>query len=474
MLPRKLCEDYCSINPGEDKFAFSAIFHFDNRGQLQSEWFGQSVIRSSCRMAYDDAQRIIDGDKSGDSLNFTETELEKESRASLVAKVVRSTELLYELAGILRKQRFERGALSLNKAKLAFEFEDFNSKLAPKGFFLTQSREANWVVEEFMLLANVRVAEKIVEFMPECGLIRKHDPPQRKKLDSFVSAAQRHGVSVVAKSSKTFSESLERYRDDPRSDAIRLMATYCMSLAQYVCSGEDELSSFSHYALATPCYTHFTSPIRRYCDLVVHRQLLLALEIEKVVKRSATLHGNAEEEVDINSLRHHEYYLSSTEVEAIAENANIRKENARKCSDASVNTFFCLFIHALMQRAKVDTRIPSVCRTRATIVRIKQDRFSIYAPEIALDAEIFFNSKAQKWDSECTRDPENAGFVAHWGINPQKPNELEVLEMLDLFSEVVVELRPSKNTGYLKLDMLIEPPWNREGSQILHKIPAQL
>lgn len=458
MLPHKLCEDYCSLNAGEDKFAFSALFHMDNNGVVTSEWFGQSVIRNSCRMAYEDAQRIIDGDESGESLKFHDSELTEVSRESLVVRVVESVKSLFRIAQQLRNKRFDDGALSLNKQKMKFSFDEMNSKVAPRSFELEKTKEANWMVEQFMLLANVRVAEKIVEFMPECAILRKHDAPKPKKLSAFGQAAEKNGFRISTRSSKGLNDSLLRYADDPRSDALRLMATYCMQLAKYISSGIDGEENIRHYALATPCYTHFTSPIRRYCDLVAHRQLLLALDIERQVKKNAA-RGQTDAPVSINQLPHHRYYLSHQDVSDIADNANTRKEAARKCSEASLKLFFCLFLEARKMRSGADGKEPVAARTQAVVVRIKEESFTLYAAEIATDCEVFTNNANQVWE-DISHNDEDGNFTIKWKGDGPRSEVRE--EKLELFSNVVVELRVCRDSGMMKLEMILMPPSGRE------------
>lgn len=493
MLPHKLCEDYCSLNAGEDKFAFSGVFQMNNAGEVVGEWFGQSVIRNRCRMAYEDAQNIIDGDLSGDSLKIHEAELVSEhvTRDALAKQVVSSVQLMFELASKMRKARYDRGALSLNKGKLKFQFEDMNSRVAPKGFSLETSKEANWMVEEFMLLANIRVAEKITEYLPECALLRNHPKPDFKKLTKFKKAAAKHGIELSVKSSKGLNDSLQKYADDPRSDALRLMATYQMMLAKYISAGEDE--DLGHFALATPFYTHFTSPIRRYADLVVHRQLLVALDMERRAGQNGISHGDAGRAVAVSELEHHSFYMPHFEIIEITERCNTRKENSRKCSDASLKMFFCLYLEAIRLRAKVDPTLDPVQRVQVSVVRIKEKSFTIYAPEIAADCEIMFNSQDQLWGRDCTYNSTDKTVIIHWGPRGKHSDDSASAtaatgeapaadasvaaseaqgavrrsdEAIDLFSTGIAELRVGHERGLLKLLMILLPPEARQGATV--------
>jgi DIS3-like exonuclease 2 len=465
MLPRRLCEDYCSLNAGVDKFAFSGIWHFDRAGNVQSEWFGQSVIRNRCRMAYEDAQRIIDGDESGDSLNFVN---ENEPREVLVPKVVTGVKLLQELALKLRQRRFDRGALSLNKGKLKFIFEDFNSRLAPKGLTQERSRAANFLVEEFMLHANCRVGEKVVQYLPDCALLRKHDPPVKKKLKNFIDAAAKFGFKISSSGSKALRDSLDEYRDHPDSDCLRFMATICMSLAKYTSSEADKKTPVAHYALAAPIYTHFTSPIRRYADLVIHRQLLLALDIERElakrgIKGDSASANAAVGSIDFNDLDHGDYYVHPSDVAHIAEQCNKKKEAAKKAGESSSSLFLCLFIRALEEKAKVEPRLPSKLVLRAVVVRIEEGNFTLYIPDIAMTYEIFHNTTFQRWQGENAVEEDKTAFVVTWGAHPNT-NDV-VTEKITLFSQVLVTLTAVVR-GHMELQATIHPPWERDASRI--------
>ncbi|CUI14483.1 ribonuclease II-like protein, putative, partial [Bodo saltans] len=464
MLPHKLCEDYCSLNAGEDKFAFSCIFQMDNNGVITSEWFGQSIIRNRCRMAYEDAQNIIEGNLTGDSLVFHEEELKTSPwpKEELTKKVVSSVTMMFELASKMRAARYEAGCLSLNKSKLKFRFDDINARVAPIGFGLDGIHEANWMVEQFMLLANIRVAEKIVEFLPQSALLRKHDSPDVKKLRAFKDAAAKHGIKLSVKTSKGLNDSLAKYSNDPRSDSLRLMATYNMMLAKYISSGEDETNPVDHYALATPCYTHFTSPIRRYADLMVHRQLLLALEIEQQVKRNAN-NNNANATVDVSLMKNKQYYFTHYEVSDIADRCNQQKERARKCSDASLKLFFCLYLEAIRIKSHVDKSIFPTQWVSAEVVRIKDGSFTIYASEIGSDCEIAFNSRNQHWRGECKFDKDSNSVILNWGPGQgQGEGSEDQEEAVGLFHRVTASLLVTRDQGLMKLDMILDAPWNRD------------
>lgn len=291
MLPEKLSNKLCSLRPNEEKLTFSAVFEISPKGKVCSHWFGRTVIKSDYRFAYETAQQIIDaGDKapdmeirggtdgrSGKSDNFGVTDgcvVPGEMKQAILS--------LWKLASILRNKRFRDGAVAFERPEMKV-LVDKDGK--PVDVYKKISREANWLIEEFMLLANKSVAEFIATGGKMDGKARKgaksfiyriHDEPNALKLSGLSEFAGNFGYKADfgegQKVSKTLNNLLAEAKDKPEFTAIEMLALRSMAKACY------STDNIGHYGLAFKFYTHFTSPIRRYPDTMVHRLLAMYLD----------------------------------------------------------------------------------------------------------------------------------------------------------------------------------------------------
>ncbi|XP_054556140.1 DIS3-like exonuclease 2 isoform X2 [Talpa occidentalis] len=277
MLPRLLCEELCSLNPMTDKLTFSVIWTLTPEGKILDEWFGRTVICSCTKLSYEHAQSMIESPPG----KIPATELPPISPEHTSEEVHRAVLSLHAIAKQLRKQRFAGGALRLDQLKLAFTL-DHETGL-PQGCYIYEYRDSNKLVEEFMLLANMAVAHKIHRAFPERALLRRHPPPQTKMLHDLMEFCSQMGLPVDFSSAGALNKSLtETFGDDKyslaRKEVLTNMCSRPMQMALYFCSGMlRDQAQFQHYALNVPLYTHFTSPIRRFADVMVHRLLATAL-----------------------------------------------------------------------------------------------------------------------------------------------------------------------------------------------------
>jgi ribonuclease R len=251
MLPERLSNELCSLRPHEDKYTFSAIFQINEQGKVKDHWIGKTVIHSNRRYSYEEVQEIIEG-ADGDNAN--------------------ELHILNRIAKNLRSQRFNKGAINFSSQEVRFQLDE-NAK--PIGIVIKESKEAHQLIEEFMLLANRTIAEYVggIKYKGEKVPFpyRVHDVPDEDKLKVFSLFAGRFGVkfdlSTPATISKSFNAMLETVRGKPEQHVLEQLGIRTMSKAVYT------TDNIGHYGLGFEHYCHFTSPIRRYPDVLVHRIL---------------------------------------------------------------------------------------------------------------------------------------------------------------------------------------------------------
>ncbi|KAI3978531.1 hypothetical protein MKX01_015706 [Papaver californicum] len=284
MLPPLLSENMGSLNPGVDKFTFSIICDINVSGDVVHRWLGHTVIHSCCKLSYQHAQDILDGLADSDSIP-SGNGYPKVFGQFEWKHIVRSVKSLYEISKWLKENRFKGGALHLESSKLGFSFDESGF---PQDSTLLVQKASNSLVEELMLLANRTAAEVISRAFPDAALLRRHPAPSIRKLKEFETFYQKHGLELDTSSSGGLQLSLERIKEKMKNDdpvLFGILMSYAskpMQIASYFSTGEfkNKQSDWNHYALAIPQYTHFTSPLRRYPDIVVHRTLNAVIEAE--------------------------------------------------------------------------------------------------------------------------------------------------------------------------------------------------
>ncbi len=323
MLPRLLCEELCSLNPATDRLTFSAIWKVNSNGDILEEWFGRSVINSAVKLSYEHAQMFIESPEA----QFNPAEFPPVQPAfDLNAHIKPCVLNLHKLAVRLREKRFNNGCLALNQVKLSFVLNREAGGL-PYGYHVYEQKDSNRLVEEFMLLANIAVAHRIYRSYPAKAILRKHPQPNAKQLEQLGESLRSSGHEACDVSSSSAIQAFLLKVESETADPVARLTLTCllsktMQLAQYFCSGMDiPREDFYHYGLAVPLYTHFTSPIRRYPDILVHRLLAASLGYMSESKRDPKF------------------------LQSIAENCNDKKYSARICSDRSGEMFFSLFVH---------------------------------------------------------------------------------------------------------------------------------
>jgi ribonuclease R len=268
MLPEKLSNGVCSLRPKEDKLTFSAVFTMNEKGEVLDEWFGRTIIHSDRRFTYEEAQQIIEtgeGDMKEDVLK------------------------LYEISKILKEKRFKSGSINFERDEVKFHLAEDGT---PTGVYFKVQKEANWLIEEFMLLANKHVAayanrggKYAKEVSPAAKgkvigktfVYRIHDRPDPEKLESFTRFITKFGHTLdpsqsAVKLSSSLNKLLDKVHGTKEQNVVEMMALRSMAKARY------SVNNIGHYGLAFKDYSHFTSPIRRYPDMMVHRLLAHYLE----------------------------------------------------------------------------------------------------------------------------------------------------------------------------------------------------
>ena len=305
MLPERLSNELCSLRPHEDKLTFSAVFELDPNCKVLSSWFGKTIIHSDHRFTYEDAQEIIEGGDGPFKKEITQ---------------------INKLAQQCRKQRLSNGALNVKSNEVRFRLDEEGE---PIETVLKISKEAHQLIEEFMLLANREVAKKLAK--PEknikkgINVFRIHDNPSEEKLNDLKLFLTSMGYEIVRKKNKPITYSLNNIMKDAEKrgelDLISPMIIRAMSKAVY------STDNVGHYGLAFDYYTHFTSPIRRYADLVVHRSLIDFLDGQKI-------------STDSKHLNHICNHISKMEKQAVdAERASIKYMQVKFLSKFIGDTF---------------------------------------------------------------------------------------------------------------------------------------
>lgn len=268
MLPEVLSNFACSLRPHEEKYTFSAIFEINEKAQVMNQWFGRTVIYSDQRFAYEEAQYIIE--TKDDTIPAEISLTGKPYKVD--APIVEATLKLDELAKILRRKRMADGAISFDKVEVKF---NLNEAAEPVGVYFKVSKDANHLIEEFMLLANRKVAEFIGK-QKKTFVYRIHDEPNEDKLINLQTVISKFGYSINFKSKGDISKSLNQLLTDvngkKEQNLVDTLAIRTMSKAKY------STDNIGHYGLAFDYYSHFTSPIRRYPDVMVHRLLQYYLD----------------------------------------------------------------------------------------------------------------------------------------------------------------------------------------------------
>ncbi|CEM09140.1 unnamed protein product [Vitrella brassicaformis CCMP3155] len=414
MLPRELCSDLCSLNPREEKLTYTAIFRLHEDGTRVESFkpkFFKSVIRSCCRWNYDQVQVILDG-------NELEPKPEVYNGHSFEACCV-DLRVLEDLTQKIRKRRFKDGSLALNKTKIRFTV-DYDTKV-PTSYDVESHSSSHELIEELMLLANTVVAEKLVESpLRECGVLRRHPWPLSRQLLQLKAFLD--GLGITA----DFGSAGGVYRTIKKvwlkfgyfvSQAVEVLLMKPMKPAEYFTYGTGK--SPHHYALHFPLYTHFTSPIRRYADVMVHRLLTATLAVEAGLatlsdtKKTKTEEGNEANEAakaasipalaggDKKGAAYTVKFSTSlapgvdpvaagldfdqNELQKQCDLCNEKKLQSKKAQEDCDRAFFCIWLRGL--------DVP--CTSLATVMLIQDKSVVCYVPQLGKEKRLCYDTSTE-------------------------------------------------------------------------------
>ena len=398
MLPMLLGTDLCSLKPYVERFAFSVIWEVTKDARVVSSSFTKSVIRSREAFSYEQAQLRIDDRSQKDELT-------------------QGMRILLSLSKKLKASRMASGALNLASPEVRIQTENETSD--PVDIKTKELLETNSLVEELMLLANITVARRIFEAYPQTSLLRRHAAPPASNFEQLSNQLKvKRDLTLDVSSSKALADSLDTCVDptEPFFNTLaRILATRCMMSAEYFYSGAHSYPEYRHYGLASDIYTHFTSPIRRYADLEVHRQLAAAIGYEDLDPSLVSQHSLGE----------------------VCKNINVRHRNAQMAGRASIEYYVGQALKG------------QVVEEEGFVMRVFENGFVVFVPRFGIEGLIRLRDMA-------TPEPEG-NFDADTYMLEVRGKGLGATPLrIDLFQKVKVKISDIKEEGTGKRKIKME------------------
>jgi exosome complex exonuclease DIS3/RRP44 len=434
MIPSLLSTDICSLHANVERYAFSVVWEmkFPSLEVVEKKFF-KSLILSKAAFAYGQAQEFLDDPNKGGEFGD-------------------DVRLLNEVAVILKERRIKAGALTLASPEVKFLLDSGSQD--PTEMELYQLKQANALVEEFMLLANITVAEEIYKNFPKFALLRRHQPPPHQNFAQLTKMAETIGFELKTEDSKSVADSLDSIKDDSRphlNQLIRIMTTRCMMQAVYFPSGQFSNADFKHYGLASLIYTHFTSPIRRYADVIVHRLLAASIGIEKLPLE----------------------IMDTLGMQSVCDVMNMRTRMAAMAGRASVELYKLIFFEG--KEVKAD----------AIVCRMTSKGVDVFIPEFGIEGSIYFSSLAQELDeikkeqesnifeeqSSSSSSPESSSQTANF--DEENFNFSISGKSLKIFDALQVLISVSEAAGSRKYLKMQVSQWPEEYSKSQHQNPKR-
>lgn len=407
MLPPLLGTDLCSLKPYVERYAFSTIWEVTPEAEVVSASFTKSVILSKEGFSYEQAQKRIDDPNAQDELT-------------------QGMRTLLSMSQKLRQKRMDAGALNLSSPEVRIEADSESSDsladVKTKAHLATNS-----LVEEFMLLANITVAQKIQSVFPQTALLRRHATPPATNFANLSEQLKRmRGLELDVSGSKALADSLDLCIDPKHpffNTLIRIMATRCMTSAEYFCSGSHAEPEYRHYGLASEIYTHFTSPIRRYADLLVHRQLAYAIGFD----------GQGSEIVT-HDLR------NKSKLERVCHNLNFRHRNAQLAGRASIEYYVGQALKARAEKSR-DAAID----VDGYVMRVFENGMVVFVPQFGIEGLVRLDDFQLKSGEPRQRESEFDADAYRLTVfeKGSKPDGVTV----ELFQQLQVRVSSEEKSG---------------------------
>jgi len=469
MLPHGLCNYLCSLNPNEPKLAFSAFFRLCKRtGQLienPAPWFAKTAISSVCRLNYEQAQDIID-----------DLDIEEEDRPLVHGgytwqQIKDDILLLYEVCGKVRHGRLTGGAMTISKTKMVFHTRDSEDGI-PTGYHLESHSASHWVIEELMLLANRCVAKRLaMSELSEVAVLRNHKPPDLKKAETLQKLMrERLGIKDFSMSSafaiyKSCQDIYQKHGKMLGLCVEMMIMRAGMKQAEYFLYGvveeEEEEHCPHHFALNFDYYTHFTSPIRRYPDVMVHRVLCALLD------RQMEPRGPAEEGEEEGPA----FFQTRDEAKEQVKICNEKKMNSRRCQEQLDRAVFCIYLRSMK----------SWCYTVGTILAMTRnerdgDSLTVYCSQLGRESKVTLcRASAEEDNVELFRNgvddelllPDNWEWLGRGAIQItwRSREDKEEVQKLQTLSCIPIVIIPT-NTVPIDYALFVVSPFHKKYSEV--------
>jgi exosome complex exonuclease DIS3/RRP44 len=422
MLPMLLGTDLCSLKPNIERYAFSVLWELDPKtASIISSTFTKSVILSRHAFSYEAAQNQIDDPSKSDPLT-------------------QSMRSLLSLSKILRQKRMDAGALNLASPEVRIETDSETSD--PLNDVKTKAMlDTNSLVEEFMLLANTTVAAKIHSSYPSTAVLRRHAaPPAQNFSDLSAQLSRKRNITLDVSSSSALAASLDKCIDPSHpffNTLIRILATRCMTSAEYFAAGAHAIPEFRHYGLASPIYTHFTSPIRRYADLLVHRQLAAAIGYESLQSSDLS---------------------SKSRLDSVVKNLNVRHRNAQLAGRASIE----YYVGQALKNYKPPSKTTSAADDEgidceAYIMRVFENGIVVFIPRFGIEGRVLLEDFKIKEGKGGKRESEYDAEEYRLGVWEKGAEGKVVVELFEMVRVKVSSVREEggRSMGKRKVRVLV-------------------